>query len=87
VGATAGEAIVVASESSMGAGDGIKIRTKCFLLHKQWQMGNYLTQKQSKAGGRVLSSLYYAKTILLWLWMTPCCWQKQKQKKAQPKAP
>jgi hypothetical protein len=50
-------------------------------------MGNYLTQKQSKAGGRVLSSLYYAKTILLWLWMTPCCWQKQKQKKAQPKAP
>jgi hypothetical protein len=29
----------------------------------QWQVGNFLTQKQVKAGGRVLSSLYYAKAV------------------------
>jgi hypothetical protein len=35
----------------MTPSDGIKIRINHFLLHNQWQVGNYLTQKQVKRVG------------------------------------
>jgi hypothetical protein len=42
-----------------GLGDGREKRTNRY-LHNQWQVGNFVTQKQLKAGG-LLSSLCYAK--------------------------
>jgi hypothetical protein len=65
------------------------------LPHNQWQVGNFVAQKQLKAGGQGAFKLVLGKSCFwLWLWVTANpfgwaigFWQKQKQVKAKPKSP
>jgi hypothetical protein len=58
------------------------------LFYNQWQVDNFLPKKQLKAGGEVLSVLYYNKSCFaqkqLWL-LGPLVgfWLLQKQKQVQ----